>query len=373
MQVDSWSISTARQINIWNGTNVWLDDEIIKLIAQRQSVAKEIGQIKLAESLPVKDYKVEKIVIERSRKRARNEGLYEDLAEGISRLLIKYSVLAQDEFHTRTRLKAKGDSKKILVAGGLGNMGIWLSEFFDSFGHSVMHYDKSSTESPYPNSKDFEKSALEADIIIIATPITTTKGIIEDLVKISPKALIFDICSLKSTIIDTVKNASKAGLNITSIHPMFGPDVEILSGRNILVCEAGNQETTKQAEALFADTTANVLTLPLEKHDELMSYVLGLSHLTNLVFARVLLRSGLPFNQLNEVASTTFNSQMDVTLPVINENQDLYYEIQAENAFTPQLIDILKEELSSYSDTLASQDPASFKSLMEDSRKYLKA
>jgi prephenate dehydrogenase len=89
------------------------------------------------------------------------------------------------------------------------------------------------------------------------------------------------------------------------------------------------------------------------------------------VFARVLVRSGIPFKELSTVASTTFNTQLDVTLPVINENQDLYYEIQAENSFTPKLIEILKEELASYSKAIVDQEPAAFKVLMEESREYL--
>jgi chorismate mutase / prephenate dehydrogenase len=348
-----------------------IDDDIIQLISKRMKVAKKIGKIKLAESLPIIDYKVEKTVIERSRQRARDEGLYEDLAEGLSRLLIKYSVLAQDEFHSRNLQHARENTKNILVVGGLGNMGMWLSNFFDSFGHNVVHYDQGTAKSPYSKTNSLEEGSKSADIIIIATPISTTTKIIEELISLKTKALVFDICSLKSTIIEVTEKAVKAGLKITSIHPMFGPDVEFLSGRNILICNGGDEAACKEAEDLFADTTANVLTLPLNKHDELMGFVLGLSHLSNLVFARVLVRSGIPFKELSTVASTTFNTQLDVTVPVINENQDLYYEIQAENSFTPKLIEILKDELSSYSKAIVDQEPAAFKALMEESRVYL--
>ena len=199
-----------------------IDDDIIQLISKRMKVAKKIGKIKLAESLPIIDYKVEKTVIERSRQRARDEGLYEDLAEGLSRLLIKYSVLAQDEFHSRNLQHARENTKNILVVGGLGNMGMWLSNFFDSFGHNVVHYDQGTAKSPYSKTNSLEEGSKSADIIIIATPISTTTKIIEELISLKTKALVFDICSLKSTIIEVTEKAVKAGLKITSIHPMLG-------------------------------------------------------------------------------------------------------------------------------------------------------
>src|SRR6218665_1696105 len=110
-----------------------LDDRIMRLLAERLGVAREIGQVKADASLPIKDYKVEKEVIERSRAKARELGLYEAMAEEVSRLLIKYAVLAQDEFQKTSKRRTNTPARRVLIAGGRGRMGRWLSEYFDSF------------------------------------------------------------------------------------------------------------------------------------------------------------------------------------------------------------------------------------------------
>jgi len=351
-----------------------IDDRLIQMMAERVELAREIGKLKLAKGLPIKDFRVEKEVIERSRECAKGAGLYADMAEEASRLLIKYAVMAQDEFHTHT-LKRKGTAqKKILIVGGRGRMGMWLSEYFDSFGHVVRHFDTlghSAETDSFPLVSDLAEAAHAHDVIVLSTPISETARVIEDLVACGTEALVFDICSLKTPLLAAIAGAEAAGMRITSIHPMFGPEVELLAGRNIVLCETTHPELTREAAAFFEDTTVNLLTLPLARHDELIGFVLGLSHLSNLIFARVLVRSGLSIRDLRSAASTTFNAQMQVVEPVVKENQDLYYEIQAENSFTPALIDMLRGEIEAYAETIDGRDKDGFKRLMEESRGYL--
>jgi chorismate mutase/prephenate dehydrogenase len=111
--------------------------------------------------------------------------------------------------------------------------------------------------------------------------------------------------------------------------------------------------------------------MPLGEHDRLMGYVLGLSHLTNLVFAEVLAQSGIPFESLSNVASTTFNAQLEVTRPVTRENQDLYYEIQVGNAFSSELLGHMEAALINYGDAIRGEDRKRFRELMEAGRSYL--
>jgi chorismate mutase/prephenate dehydrogenase len=349
-----------------------LDEQILKLMAERIAVARQIGRVKLAARLPIKDYKVEKEVIERSRAKARELGLYEGLAEDVSRLLIRYAVAAQDEFQKQHHSSAQAKAQRILIVGGRGRMGRWLSEFFDSFGHAVSHCDPGATAGgPYPNVPDLGAAALTHDVVVLAAPISATGALIDTLAASGTRALVFDICSLKTPFLDRLEAAARAGLKVASAHPMFGPSADVLAGRNILVCHVEDAGATAATRALFAGTTANVLDLPVRRHDELMSYVLGLSHLVNLVFAQVLAESGLPFADLARAASTTFNALLDVVRPVVGENQDLYYEIQAENAHTPELVRRLAQGLEAYATALQAGDRDGFKRLMDAGRRYL--
>ena len=349
-----------------------IDDEIMSLMAERLKVAREIGRVKLARGLPIKDFKVEKDVIERSMLKARQAGVYEDMASEAARLLIKYAVLAQDEFHAKSRATTDRDRRNILIVGGSGHMGMWLSEFFSSFGHRVTHFDpvKTKGDARFDRVESLDGATTAFDAICLATPISKTAALIDNLAKTPGRALVFDVCSLKTPIIDSFQRAEKAGLRITSIHPMFGPDVELLAGRNIIFCQSGHDEALQEARSLFEETTAHLLDIPLAEHDRLMSYVLGLSHLMNLVFARVLSTSKLSFADLQKVASTTFTAQLAVTMPVSEENQDLYYEIQSENGFTAELIASINRELGSYETAINEDDVETFKSFMATSRDW---
>ena len=65
-----------------------------------------------------------------------------------------------------------------------------------------------------------------------------------------------------------------------------------LSGRHILFVDVGNKQAIAEARALFAHTAADCVELSLEEHDEVMAWVLGLSHLVNIAFAGALAQSG---------------------------------------------------------------------------------
>src|SRR5690606_28100994 len=104
------------------------------LVARRLELARQIGKLKLDSGLPIKDYKVEKDVISRAATKARELGIYAQLGEELARLLIRYAVTAQDELGARTRRRAHaGGVRRVLIAGGRGRMGLWLSDYFESF------------------------------------------------------------------------------------------------------------------------------------------------------------------------------------------------------------------------------------------------
>ena len=80
---------------------------------------------------------------------------------------------------------------------------------------------------------------------------------------------------------------------------------------------------------LFAETSARLVEMSAEEHDRRMGLVLGLTHLSNFVFARALSHSKLSAADLDEVAGVTFTKQLVTTREVTAENPGLYFEIQA--------------------------------------------
>jgi chorismate mutase/prephenate dehydrogenase len=183
--------------------------------------------------------------------------------------------------------------------------------------------------------------------------------------------LIFDIGSLKSPLLGPLHQLAASGARVTSIHPMFGPDTDLLSGRHVLFMDAGSPEATREAQALFGSTMARQMQLPLEEHDRVIAYVLGLSHALNIAFFTALVESGEAAPRLAEVSSTTFDAQLEVAARVARENPHMYFEIQTLNPFGLSALEDLQTAVGRLIGIVRARDEAGFVTLMEQGRSYL--
>ena len=214
------------------------------------------------------------------------------------------------------------------------------------------------------------KDCADADIVVVSVPIHATASVIRELDGICrDDALIFDLTSLKSTIVDILREMS-GRRKVCSIHPMFGPSARSLSGRNLIVCDCGNGDAVKEVTGLFAGRGGNIRTMEIEQHDEYMSYVLGLSHAVNIAFFTVLERSGITFSDMQTVASTTFRKNMDTNASVGLEDPLLYYEIQHLNDNRDGMWKLFSKAVKDLREASLSDDPSKFVELMQKGRNY---
>ena len=116
--------------------------------------------------------------------------------------------------------------------------------------------------------------------------------------------------------------------------------------------------------------TATITRISVEWHDELMQYVLGLSHLTSILFFTTLVQSGLPFETLETMASTTFHNQTRTAASVAGENPDLYYEIQKLNRHSAELFAQVRKALDRIENAVKGGDSAAFREIMDRGRSY---
>jgi chorismate mutase/prephenate dehydrogenase len=162
-----------------------------------------------------------------------------------------------------------------------------------------------------------------------------------------------------------------AGCRIASVHPMFGPDLLMLSGRHILLVGAGHAQALAEAAELFSHTAAECVALELEEHDEVMAWVLGLSHLVNIAFAAALSRSGARAPELQGISSSTFDAQLRIAGTVVSENPRLYFEIQQGTARHEPAIQAFTGALEELLQSVRSGDEAAFVDLMSRAHRHL--
>lgn len=346
-----------------------VDRELIGLVAARQKIVAEIGAHKIQNSVPTRDYEREREVLKGAREQARELGLDPQLAEEIMQLLIRSSLTHQEQ--TRVAADTSGAGKRVLIIGGAGKMGAWFGQFLASQGFAVEVADPSSAPSPFPRIADWRESPLDHDVIIVATPMTVAGGVLKALAERRPTGLIVDIGSLKSPLRDGLNALVAAGCKVTSLHPMFGPDTRLLSGRHVVFVDLGVAAATREARALFASTMAEQLEMSLDDHDRLMAYVLGLSHALNLAFFTALAESGELASRLQKMSSTTFDAQLKVASLVARDNPHLYFEIQALNDYGAASLQALRAAAERIQQLVESRDEAGFVGLMAAGRRYL--
>ncbi len=346
-----------------------IDTGIVDLIAERQAVVTTIAKHKLKIGLPLRHYEREREVIERGMARAQARGLPAAVARDVLETLIHHS-LSKQETHKLVQSE-HGQGQRALVIGGLGRMGIWMSRYLDMVGYGVDVADPSTDDTPFGRVDDWETVVDDYDLIVVAVPLRPSNDILLRLATLRPKSLVFDIASLKSPMREGLDALRASGCRVCSVHPMFGPDEIGLSGRHILFVDMGHAEALREARELFAHTAADCVELSLEDHDEVMAWVLGLSHLVNIAFASTLAQSGEAVPLLRKISSSTFNAQLAVATQVVSENPHLYYEIQQGNDKTAEVTKHFREVLNDLVCAVAGEDESVFTRYMGAAKQRL--
>lgn len=345
-----------------------IDKKILDLVAERQSVVDRIGGVKREAGQATRDFAREKQVLDMAHERALALGVSPDLAKTLLEQLIRSSLTNQEQ--ARVRASGHGKGRQALVIGGAGKMGRWFAGFLDSQGFAVTIADPAEPPEGFAHLRDWRDAPDSFDVTVVATPIGTSAELLEAIAVEGRHGLIFDVGSLKSPLLDGLRKLADQGVQVTSLHPMFGPDTELLSGRHVLFLDAGVPEATRAARELFASTMAEQIEMRLEDHDRMIAFVLGLSHALNIAFFTALAKSGEELPQLANLSSTTFDAQLEVSRKVAEESPELYFEIQRLNPYGLQPLKELSTAIARISEVVERGDQEAFVDLMLRGREY---
>ena len=344
-----------------------LDRRILHLVCERLAVARQIGELKNQLGVPLRNFRVERQVLERFEEASSFLGLDALLGHDLALFLIQKAV---EEQATLRDVQYAGDALDTLVIGGKGGMGRWIARFLAGQGHRVRILDPAHSSTPFPEERDID-AARDADLVMVAVPMSACAVVLSKLASTAPRGVIAEMCSFKSHLVPVLDHLRRDGVRVVSFHPMFGPDVRMLSDRTIVFCTDGRPEDVALVRGLFEETSAKLVEMEIADHDRRMAAVLGLTHLANLVYAWALAHSGLTAERLQEVAGVTFQKQIATTLEVVAENPHLYFEIQALNPDTQLIAELLRGSIDRWQRAIADGDAAAFEDLMEECRTSL--
>jgi chorismate mutase / prephenate dehydrogenase len=335
-----------------------LDLELIALAAERVALARRVGERKRDQNLPIVDYAQERVVLERARAAADARGLDPRVAEDLFIRLIRATVTAQDEDNLRVAQLGAGQSA--VVVGGAGRMGRWLRSFLSAQGYRTAALD--------PAVSVVENAAAaamlpSADLVVCSTPPAAIAKLYERWRPHPPAGIVVDIASIKTPVIEPIRQLQAAGARVASIHPMFGPSVALLRDADVVICETGDAEATAIVEQLFRPTTAHLVRVPLAEHDRIMADLLSLAHATAIAFALALPETG------HKVRSTTFQALESLATAVVRESPEVYYEIQANNPHSGQALERLQAAMARIVEATASGNAEAFEALFVEAQR----
>jgi chorismate mutase/prephenate dehydrogenase len=286
--------------------------------------------------------------------------------ETIFQAIIGGSVERQHRVGVSLRAERGG---RALIVGGAGAMGTWLRGFLGLVGHHVDLVDSAWTSLP-PAPGRFATLAGVADLdaydhIVVAVPLGATATVLDELVQRRPAGTIVEIASIKAPLAAVLARARAAGVRVSALHPMFGPSKSPYEPLTfVLACQGEAEEERARIEALLRHPYTRIICLPFDHHDRLMGWLLGLAHLTGMLFGFALTRSGLTSGELHECASTTFRRQAATSLSVLSEDPDLYLDIQRLNPHRDEVYAAVRAALAELDETISGGDRDRFRAAM---------
>lgn len=342
-----------------------IDEQIIGLLAERQMNVDAIGSVKLNTKSPTRDYQREKQVIDNIVNYAISKNVDPEIAKQIFSLIIRTSLEKQENQKINT--SGYGSKKSALVIGGNGKMGQWFARFLSNQGFKV---DISDINNKDTNNIDYHECELDYDYIIVAAPIAASAKIITDLASLKPQGIVLDVGSIKSPLKLPLMQLVDSGCKVVSIHPMFGPDIKLLSNKHVIFIDLGDTESLLKVKQLFQPTMVEQIDMQLEDHDRLVAYILGLSHVINIAFMSVLSESGEAAETLSQLSSTTFDAQLSIGQNVISENPHLYFEIQKLNNYSKSTLNALGDAVQRIITVVNNNQEQAFVKIMQKAQNY---
>lgn len=351
-----------------------IDRSLLELLRRRMELAAEVGRIKAENDRPVIVRDVEDRVLTRARQHAEACGVSEEVMASVFEAIIRGSV--ERQYRVGIALRRQRHGGRMLIVGGAGGMGSWFRGFLGLMGHEVDIVDPalaSIPDAPGRFHKLGDVPDLDAyDAVIVSVPLGRTAAALEEVVARRPKAPVLEVASIKSPLTGILEKARAEGLRIYALHPMFGPGKSYYETLTFVLAAQGDLAEEKQWMGDFlAHPYTRLLAVPFPHHDRLMGWLLGLAHMSNILFGATLTRSGMDPQELHDCASTTFIRQATTARNVLSENPDLYLDIQRLNPHRTEVYAAAREALDRLEALVEDHDREGFRQTLNEARHML--
>jgi chorismate mutase/prephenate dehydrogenase len=316
-----------------------LDQQLVDLLAQRRRVVQQVIEVKQQHDLPTFHPAREENLISARRAQAAQAGLDPDYVEDLFRTMLRHSRVGQ--LNTLGRRGVRPGAK-VLIVGGLGNMGRFLASWFRQSDYDVRILDRDD----WPQ---VQSLASGIDLCILAVPIDITPAVAAQIAPhLPPACVLADITSLKLKPLEAMLKAHAGP--VVGLHPLFGPATTTMD-KQIVVVSPGRQ--VEQCQWVLDQFTlwGNVLVeTGAAEHDQIMSIVQSLRHFATFTFGQFLCSRGVPILRTLELSSPIYRLELAMVGRLFAQNPEMYAEIIFA---TPERQALLKDFIESLQQNLS--------------------
>ena len=316
-----------------------IDQQLVDLLAQRRRVVQQVIEVKQQHDLPTFHPAREENLISARRAQAAQAGLDPDYVEDLFRTMLRHSRVGQ--LNTLGRRGVRPGAK-VLIVGGLGNMGRFLASWFRQSDYDVRILDRDD----WPQ---VQSLASGIDLCILAVPIDITPAVAAQIAPhLPPACVLADITSLKLKPLEAMLKAHAGP--VVGLHPLFGPATTTMD-KQIVVVSPGRQ--VEQCQWVLDQFTlwGNVLVeTGAAEHDQIMSIVQSLRHFATFTFGQFLCSRGVPILRTLELSSPIYRLELAMVGRLFAQNPEMYAEIIFA---TPERQALLKDFIESLQQNLS--------------------
>jgi len=248
---------------------------------------------------------------------------------------------------------------------GAGKMGVWFAKFCIEKGDTIVIADRNAEKLAKlkrelnVETADFQDAVRGADRVLICTSISSFEEIVK---KIAPTIHqdqpVMDICSIKEYPVNVMHQYLKGAL-VLGTHPVFGPGSNGVKHKAYVLTPTNPEEAAyaEQYKAWLEKEEAHVFIMTPQKHDELMSIVLGLPHFLGLVACETLLDQP-NFPETKKLAGTTYRMLFTLAEATALETPDLYANVQTKLADLGKIEEFFIANAQEWLDLMKKKDSA---------------
>ena len=261
---------------------------------------------------------------------------------------------------------------------GAGKMGVWYAKYCKAKGDTVVLAARNKAQLEKlghelgVETADFPTAVKGADRVVICVSISSLEEVVK---KIAPSIHkdqpIMDICSIKQYPVDVMHKYLKGAL-VLGTHPVFGPGSNGVAHKAYVLTPTNPEEEAyaEEFKQWLLKEEAHVFVMTPEKHDELMSIILGFSHFVGLAVCETLIAQP-GFKESKTLAGTTYRMLFTLAESVAQETPDLYANVQTKVPGLAKMEDSFLNNAQQWVDLMKKKDTTEIMARMERLRAKL--